>query len=298
VTAPWQVLALRFTDRLGKGVRTAPRDALLAESVAPERRGAAFGVHRAADHAGAVAGPLLASLILLLAPGQLRLVFALAALPGLAALVAFRWVRERAPARGPEAAPLPGVSRRALGPAFPRYLGVLLLFTLGNASDAFLLLRAEALGVPAALLPVLWGLHHVSKMAWSLPGGLLSDRFDRRFVIVAGWTVYALVYAGFAAADAAWHAWGLFVLYGLFYGLTEAPEKALVAALAPSALRARAFGTFHFAVGLGALPASLLFGILWETAGPAAAFLAGAGIALLAALLLPLALPPSPPERA
>ena len=290
-TAPWHVLAIRFTDRVGKGIRTAPRDALLAESVATERRGAAFGVHRAADHAGAVIGPLLAAGLLLLLPGQLRIVFALALIPGLfAMLVLLAGVREIPPAPGPAGA-APDISLRDLGPTFPRYLGVLVLFTLGNASDAFLLLRAEDLGVATALIPLLWGALHVSKTLWSVPGGVLADRLGGRRVIVAGWLVYAATYLGFAVADAAWHVWGLFLVYGLFFGLTEAPEKALVAALAPSELRARAFGTFHFAVGIAALPASLLFGALWEAFGAPVAFGVGAGLALLAALLLPWALP-------
>jgi MFS family permease len=292
-TAAWQVLAVRLADRVGKGLRTAPRDALLAESVPPERRGAAFGVHRAADHAGAVAGPLLASGLLLLFPGDLRTVFALALVPGLLTVAAVLWkVREPPPAApvtsmdaGP---PLPRL--RELGPVLPRYLGVVALFTLGNASDAFLLLRAAQLGVPTAAVPLLWGVLHLSKVAFSVAGGRLSDRVGPRPAIVAGWLVYAAVYAGFAAAAQAWHAWALFAVYGLFFGLTEAPEKALVAALAPAGRRGSAFGAYHFAIGLTALPASLLFGVLWEALGAEAAFLAGAGVALAAAALLPLAL--------
>jgi MFS family permease len=283
----WQVLAIRFADRVGKGLRTAPRDALLAESVPEGRRGAAFGLHRAADHAGAMVGPLLASGLLLLFPGQLRLVFGLALVPGLLTLlVVLLAVREPAAAPAPGLAP-PRPRLRELGPVFPRYLAVLLLFTLGNASDAFLLLRARELGVAVALIPILWVALHLSKTAWSVVGGALADRVGPRATILAGWGVYAAVYAGFALASAPWHAWALFVVYGLFFGLTEAPEKALVAALAPAAARGSAFGAYHLAVGLGALPASLLFGALWEALGAEVAFGAGAGIALLAALLLP-----------
>jgi MFS family permease len=228
--------------------------------------------------------------LLLVWPGEYRLIFLLAAIPAIASLfVLLKYVRDVVPAaravRG-----LPDVSLRDLGPAFPRYLGVLVVFTLGNATDAFLLLRAQDLGVAVPLIPILWGALHVSKMAWSVPGGMLSDRYPPQYVIIAGWAVYAVVYAGFAAASEAWHVWALFGVYGLFYGLTESPEKTLVAALAPDRLRARAFGTYHFAIGLGALPASLLFGVLWEAAGPAAAFLVGASLAVAAAALLPLAL--------
>jgi MFS family permease len=292
-TAPWHVLTVRFADRVGKGIRSAPRDALLVDSVPPEKKGTAFGLHRAADHAGSVLGPLLAAGLLFLAPDNLRLVFALTAVPGAFAVVLLvRRVRETPP-------PLPAESElqaqgrpslRDLGPAFPRYLAVLLLFTLGNASDAFLLLRAQELGVSVFALPLLWGAFHVSKMIWNLPGGMLSDRYRPQPVILAGWVFYALVYGGFALAQDTWQIWALFSVYGLFFGLTESPEKALVAELAPPALRARAFGLFHFAVGLGALPASLLFGILWQWRGASTAFATGAGLALLASLLLPLSL--------
>jgi len=311
--APWHVLAIRFTDRLGKGVRTAPRDALLVESAPEGRTGAAFGLHRAADHAGSVLGPLVATLILFLLPGEIRLVFALTAIPGiLAVVVVIRAVREIHPGGShtdpdaPEGRASAGnaaetgaseqvardekVTLRDLGPAFPRYLVVLLLFTLGNASDAFLLLRARDLGVPVVMIPLLWGAFHLSKMLWSVPGGILSDRFRPSWIIVSGWVFYALVYAGFAVANTAWHAWALFLVYGLFYGLTESPEKALVATLSPKPLLARAYGVFHFSVGLAALPASLLFGLLWQVYGAPTAFLFGAVVALVAALLLPLAL--------
>lgn len=313
----WTVLGIRFADRVGKGLRTAPRDVMLAESVAPEVRGAAFGIHRAADHAGAVVGPLLASGLLLLLPhlfapgsagagsslfgdlrtpqGQLRLVFALALVPGLLTFLVVMWkVREppRAVAASrvsPGRGLLPPV--RQLGQVLPRYLGVLALFALGNSSDAFLLLRARDLGVAAALIPLLWAALHVSKMVWSVVGGRMSDRTGPRAAIVAGWFVYAAVYAGFAFAGVEWQAWALFVVYGLFFGLTEAPEKALVAALAPAAVRGSAFGWFHAVAGVAALFASVLFGLLWDAFGAHAAFLTGAGLALGAAMLLPLVVP-------
>ena len=310
--APWHVLAVRFTDRIGKGVRSAPRDALLVDSVPSHRKGTAFGLHRAADHAGSVLGPLLAAGILLLAPDNLRLVFALTAVPGvLTVLILVRGVKEVTPqggTAGPDAGrtPLAGAATDAapplseggdgpasladLGPVFPRYLAVLVLFTLGNASDAFLLLRAQELGIHVAALPLLWGALHVSKMLWNLVGGALSDRFHPRPLILGGWLLYAGVYAGFALAGTAWQVWALFGVYGLFYGLTESPEKALVAEVAPPRLRARAFGLFHFAVGLGALPASLIFGLLWAWKGAPAAFALGAALALASSALLPLAL--------
>jgi len=296
VSAAWQVLAIRFADRVGKGLRSAPRDAMLAESVPAELRGTAFGIHRAADHAGAVVGPLVASGLLLLMPGRMREVFALALIPGLLTLaVVLLKVRETrmdpAPAAPqPERRPvLPPL--RTLGPGFSRFLGVLVLFALGNSSDAFLLLRARQLGVAVALIPLLWAALHVSKVVWSVLGGRMSDRTGPRGTIIAGWLLYAAVYAGFAVATAEWHAWALFVVYGLFFGLTEAPEKALVATFAPVGLRGSAFGWYHSAVGISALFASILFGVVWETFGSATAFLAGAGLALAAAVLLPVAVP-------
>lgn len=294
VVAPWQVLAIRFADRVGKGMRSAPRDALLAESAPAERRGAAFGIHRAADHAGAVLGPLLASALLLLLPGRLRWIFLLALLPGLVSVLVIL-LRVREVPQAPVAASSVAASTRARdairegfrGP-LARLLLVITLFTLGNATDAFLLLRAQDLGVPLALIPLLWGVHHVSKMLWSVVGGGLADRLGAVPAIVGGWAVYALTYAGFAFAGDAWHAWALFLFYGLFYGLTEAPEKVLVAQLAPGGRRGSAFGAYHFAIGIAALPASVIFGVIWGAAGPRAAFLFGAGVAALAALLLTL----------
>jgi MFS family permease len=297
VTLPWHVLAVRFADRVGKGIRSAPRDALLTESVAPGVRGRAFGIHRAADHAGAVIGPLIASLLLVVFHDSLRPVFALALVPGvLVVIVLVLKVREgdvvapSSSAEGERAAevgapsPVDADSRRT----FLRYLVVLAIFTLGNATDAFLLLRASTLGIGEPLIPLLWGVHHLSKMAWSVPGGSLADRFGPRRAIIAGWFVYALTYAGFAYASTATHIWLLFIVYGLFYGLTEAPEKALVAKLAPVGRRGSAFGAYHATIGIAALPSSILFGLIWQRAGAHAAFMVGAGLALAAAILLPL----------
>jgi MFS family permease len=306
--APWHVLGIRLADRAGKGVRTAPRDALLADSALASERGLAFGLHRAADHAGSVVGPVLAALLLLAWPGRLRLVFALAALPAIASLwVLARRVREFLPGaasrQGYASPDSPKPASHALegslaGSAWPSdlqaaprrrfriYLAVVVLFTLGNASDAFLLLRAQELGVSVVALPVLWAVFHVSKMAWSVPGGGIADRIGPARVVIAGWLVYAGVYAGFALATGTAAAWALFVAYGLFFGLTEAPEKALVAALSPPDLRARAYGAFHAAVGVTALPASVLFGVLWQSFGSPTAFFTGAALAGLAAACL------------
>lgn len=293
-TSAGMIAAIRFTDRVGKGLRTAPRDALITDSVDPALRGRAFGLQRSLDHAGALVGPLVAAALLAGAGLTLRQVFALALVPGLLGVALVVWkVREAEAGPGASETGKPDFARRgngALGavPRGPlrRYLFVLLLFTLGNSSDAFLLLRASDLGLPAAQLPLLWAFFHFVKAAGSLPAGALSDRLGRRRLIIAGWAVYALVYLGFARADAAWHAWTLFAAYGLYYALTEGAEKALLADLASADARGGAFGWHAFSVGVGALPASLLFGALWQTAGPVAAFGLGAALAALAALLL------------
>jgi MFS family permease len=282
--APWHVLAIRTADRLGKGVRGAPRDALLAEVTAPEDYGRAYGFHRGMDHLGAVAGPLIAS-GLLLWRNDLRLVFALAAVPALASLVVLvLGVREPPRVVAPRAAADAG--KAPLPPRLRRYLFVVAVFTLGNSSDAFLLLRAQQAGVALALIPLLWAALHVVKSSLSTSGGSASDRFGRRPVIIAGFLLYALVYAGLALASRAWHVWALFAVYGIFTALTEGPERALVADLAPAESRGAAFGAFYAVTGVMLLPASLLTGMLWQTAGPAAALGTGAALALAAAVLL------------
>jgi MFS family permease len=178
-----------------------------------------------------------------------------------------------------------------LGGRFWAYLGALLLFTLGNSTDAFLLLRASQLGVAPALVPILWAMLHVVKSASSTPAGALSDRFGRKPLIVSGWLLYAAVYLAFGQASAGWQAWALFAVYGLYFGLTEGVEKALVADLVAPERRGTAFGWYNLTIGVGALPASLLFGALWDRWGPASAFTVGAALALAAAVSLSLAVP-------
>ncbi|WP_306533352.1 MFS transporter [Geobacter sp.] len=282
-TSAGAVLAIRFADRVGKGIRTSPRDALIADSTDAAFRGKAYGFHRAMDHAGALVGPLIATVLLAWFVKDLRTVFWLAAIPGLLAVVLIIVkVRETARTRSSDGSFLRLVPRGELR----RYLLVLFLFTLGNSSDAFLLLRAGELGVAPARIPLLWAFFHFVKMAGSIPFGALSDRIGRRGVIVVGWGIYALSYGGFALAETETACWLLFALYGLFYAMTEGAEKALLADIAPVQERGGAFGWYNFAVGAGALPASILFGVVWEKAGREAAFGLGAMLAALAAVLL------------
>jgi MFS family permease len=284
------VLTLRFSDRVGKGLRTSPRDAIIADSTPVEYRGTAYGFHRAMDHGGAIVGPLITTGLLLIYHDDIKTIFLLSFIPGLLAVLMLLFgLKEKHTEPVQKTSSSPFNFRAAwaeMATGFRKYLGIILLFTLGNSTDAFLLLRAQQLGVPVTLLPTIWVVLHVVKMGFSVPGGILSDRIGRKKVITAGWIVYALVYTGFAVASSLWHAWALFAVYGIYFGLTEGVEKALVADFAPAHLRGSAFGLYHLVVGIGALPASLLFGVVWQKIGPAAAFGMGAGFAMLASLML------------
>ncbi len=297
VGAAWQVLVLRFVDRVGKGIRTAPRDALLANACDEAIRGRAFGFHRAMDHLGALIGPLLASAVLFVAPNNYRLVFALAAVPAIFSLFVLWWGISETPtprtvANRPN---FPLADWRSLDSRFRWFLAAVFLFTLSNSSDAFLLLRAKESRVPDSALPLLWTWLHIVKSVTATPGGALSDRWGRMPTLLLGWGIYALVYAAFAFVNAAWQAWLLFTVYGLYFGLTEGTERALVADLVAPEKRGSGYGAFHFVVGAGMLPASVLFGVLWQWWGAKVAFLFSAGLALSAAALLALVMRPRQP---
>ena len=280
-----EVLAIRFTDRVGKGIRTSPRDALLADVVPPGKRGRAFGLQRAMDNAGTVVGPLVAALLLKLAIVDERGVFLLAAVPGFAAvLVLLAAVPDRG--RRPESVPRAPAAAGRLPARFWRVVAVFGFFTLANSTDAFLLLRAQDAGVALWQLPLLWSFFHLVKAVTGVPGGALADRTGRVPAIVIGWIVYSLSYFGFAFVSAPVGVWGLFAFYALFSGLTEGPERAFVADLVPERLLGRAYGAFHAAIGLTALPASVLFGVLWNRFGARVAFLTGAAVAIAAAAAL------------
>lgn len=282
-TAPWHVLAVRLTDRVGKGIRTAPRDALIADSVPQAQAGRAFGFHSAMDHTGAVLGPLLATGLLALG-WRLRSVFWFALVPGALAMLALLTVREPKPLVADNAQP--GAGAVALPASLRRYFGILALFSLGNSSDAFLLLRARDLGVSVVAVPLLWAIFNFSKVVSARYGGVWSDRVARSKLIVSGWAVYAVTYLAFGLARHPWQVWALFVVYGVYYGLTEPAEKALVRDLAPPAGRSRAYGFYNFIVGVSAIPAGLLTGWLWQTWSPLVALATGAALALAASTAL------------
>jgi len=279
------VLFLRFFDRVGKGVRASPRDALISQSCNEEDRGKAFGFQRMMDHAGAMVGPLIASLLMVVLTKNLRVIFYLSAIPAFLCLwVLFRGVTDVTENRM-STSPTLRLHWNIWDKKFKYFLLIITLFTLGNSSDAFLLLLAKDLGLDIVLIPILWFFLHLSKTIFSIPGGSLSDRIGRRKVMILAWTVYGLVYLGFAFASKVCHIWFLFFIYGLFFGLSEGTERAWVADLVEESKRGTAYGVYNFFIGMATLPASLLMGLIWRTVGTKWAFSFGAGMALIAALL-------------
>jgi MFS family permease len=324
-----QVFTIRVLDRVGKGVRGAPRDAMLATWADPSNRGKVYGFHRSMDHFGAVVGPALASLFLVIFPEQYRWLFGLTIIPGAIAVALILLVPEkrdteqpsglRLPSNGtsqstmaarsggdsqiertshPSDVPEPTVKSDQLPRRFYWFMGVLTLFALGNSTDAFLLLRlTDAAGSPR-LVPLMWAALHVVKAIVSVLAGSWSDRVGRRTVIAIGWLVYAVVYGGFAVSStlAALLAW--FMVYGFYFGFAEGTEKALVADLAPASRRGVAFGVYNAVTGFGALAASIVFGEIWNAFGAPSAFAVGAAIAILATALLFVVVPASRPTGA
>ena len=290
VTAWPQVLVLRFTDRVGKGIRSSPRDAMLASFAPAGTRGRVYGFHRAMDHMGAVAGPLIATAYLYFHPEAYRSLFMWTLVPGIIVIIlVLRLPNQRTRPAVPESPGAPPIS--SLPPRFHLAMGVIFLFALGNASDAFILLRLNDLGVAPVWIPLLWSALHVVKMASSVIGGALSDRFGRRNLIIAGYLWYAGIYAAFAWVTSLPATIAIFLSYGLYFGLTEGVEKAWVADMAPANARGTAFGIYNAALGLGGLVASVVFGAIWTRVSPPAAFLTGACLAVGATVLLYLAFP-------
>ena len=296
-----QVLGIRLADRLGKGIRSAPRDAMIADAVRIEERGLAFGLHRALDHTGAVIGPLLGYVLILAfaadrdAPtaSDFQTIFLFASIPAMAALLMVMFFVKETYKRkdsdtdlDEEIKPRLSFSLRGYDSNFKRFLPILALFTLSNSSDFFLILRARDAGVSVASIPLLWAGLHVTKVVSSVFGGDLSDRLGRRRLIVSGWILYAAVYAGFAFVSHPASAWILFLIYGIYFGLSEGAEKALVADLVQPRLRGTAYGFYNLAFGITVFPASLLMGAVWEWRGPRTAFLLSAVLGATAALLL------------
>ena len=299
IAGSWGLVAgVRWADRVGKGIRTAPRDALVADSVTAETRGLAFGFHRAMDTAGALTGILIAVGVVWLAQRDtlslsrptFQSVVLISLLPALLAVLSLILGAKDVAVKGQRAAPK--FSLRSMGKPFGVFLVIVSIFTLGNSSDAFLVLRAQNLGVSVIGILLMLAMFNLIYSLISTPAGSLSDRVGRRRLIIGGWLVYAAIYFGFALAQSAWQVWLLYVAYGLYYGMAYGSANALVADLVPDALRGTAYGTYNAVIGLLAFPSSLIAGILWEGAGawggfgPSAPFLFGGSLALLASLLM------------
>ena len=291
------VLGIRFGDRIGKGIRTSSRDALIADSVSAGERGKGFGLHRAMDTFGAVLGLVIAAIIIYLVQGgglELSLktyqwLVLVGVMPAvLAVLVLLIFVREKAKKPPPSSSSGTGLSsgRPTAGfdTRFKVFLAVMAIFTLGNSSDFFVILRVQNLEAPLIQVILMLVLFNATYVAVSLPAGILSDRLGRRRVITLGWFIYALVYLGFAVASSIWQVWLLFACYGIYYGIVEGVARAFVADLVVEEKRGTAYGLYHGVVGLTLLPASLIAGWLWQTYSPAAPFYFGAGLAFLAML--------------
>jgi len=291
------VLGIRLGDRIGKGIRTSPRDALIADSVSAGERGKGFGLHRAMDTFGAVLGLAIAAIVIYLVQGgglQLSLktyqwIVLVGVVPAvLAVLVLLIFVHEKGRKPSPSNSSRPDLTLTGLTAGFDTrfkvFLGIMAVFTLGNSSDFFVILRAQNLGAPLIHVVLMLVLFNATYMAISLPAGILSDRLGRKRVITLGWLIYALVYLGFALASSIWQIWLLFACYGIYYGIIEGVARAFVADLVPEEKRGTAYGLYHGVVGLTLLPASLLAGWLWQAFSPAAPFYFGAALAFLAML--------------
>lgn len=287
------VLAIRFVDRVGKGIRGAPRDAWIARTAGDKSPSYLFGFQRAMDNSGAVIGPLLATLYLAYAPGQYRSLFFLTLIPGILAVsfIAFAKEKDFIPV-AKNASPPKLLSWREMPAPLKKYFAVLFLFTLGNSTDAFLLLRLKDVGVPIALVPACWALLHVVKVLTSLASGWLSEKLGVKPLIVIGWAIFTACYLTMGFSDDKVIVLGAFFVYGIYFGFTEAPERTYISFLSPRKLWGRAYGLYAMTMGLGALPASLLFGFLWQTWGAEVAFTTGAALSAIASLgLMKLVLP-------
>lgn len=288
------IMAIRFADRFGKGIRTAPRDALVGDSVDEYNRGKAYGFHKAMDTSGAALGLLLAAgIVFLLQRDMVNLQFdtyrwmiIIGIVPAFIALLFFIFIKEpfKKHVDTWDAPATLSAKEKALDKRFKIFMVIMFLFTLGNSSDAFIVLRAQNLGNSVLLISIMLIMFNIVYAVFSMPSGILSDRLGRRKVIIAGWIIYALVYLGIASASKSWMIWLLYAFYGLYYGLTQGVYRALVCDLVPEQHRGTAFGIYNGIVGITLLPASLIAGWLWQSISPAAPFYFGAALASLSAI--------------
>jgi MFS family permease len=306
----WGLIAgVRWADRVGKGIRTAPRDALVADSTSKEMRGLAFGFNRAMDKAGAVLGLVIAALVVWLAQANtielsestFKTIVLISLVPAFLAVLSLAIGAKDVPVKGQREAPK--FSMHSLGKPFQVFLVIVSIFTLGNSADSFLVLRAQNLGVSVTGILVMLAIYNLVITLVATPAGSLSDRVGRRRLIIGGWLVYAAIYFGFALAQTAWQVWLLYMAYGLYFGLAFGTANAMVADLVPDNMRGTAYGTYHAVIGLLAFPSSLIAGILWQGVGswnglgPSAPFFFGGTLALMAALLMIFWMPKSLAEN-
>jgi MFS family permease len=282
----WQhVMGSRFMDRFGKGVRTAPRDAIIAESSEKSHLGRAFGFHRSMDTMGAVVGPALAFFLLSLFSNNYRWVFWLSIIPGtIAVLLIIFFITEKKKVSLPHSE-RPKLTLKHFDWRFKVFVVIATVFAIGNSSDVFLILRAQQIGIPTVMIPVIYLVFNLVYSLSSIPAGIAADRFGRKRIILLGFVLFAILYYGFAIAKDTSAIWVLFAIYGLFMGLTEGVQKAFLATIIPSDFKATAFGVYNTAVGLAMFPASLIGGWLWDNISPSATFYFGAITATLSAVL-------------
>lgn len=280
-----QVLASRFIDRLGKGIRTAPRDAIIAESAEATHLARAFSFHRSMDTMGAVVGPAIALLLLQLHNNNYKMVFWYSMIPGcIAVLVIMAFIKEKKRSKIAQAE-RPKLTLKDFDWKIKFFIVIATLFALGNSSDAFLILRAEQVGIPMVMIPAVYLMFNLIYSLSAIPAGIAADKFGKKRIILLGFVLFAFLYYGFALAKSSAAIWGLFALYGIFMGLTEGIQKAFLATIIPPDFKATAFGVYATAVGLATLPASLIGGLLWDYVSPAATFYFGAATATLSAIL-------------
>lgn len=284
VTTPLQVLIIRFTERVGKGIRTAPRDSLIAASSSDNSKGKSFGFHKAMDNSGAIVGPLLASGILLLFPSNYRMVFVFAAIPGLLGLISIiHFVKE---AKSENVAPMGKITLKDFSKKYYIFLGIVFIFTLGNSTDALLLVKASDIGIQASFIPIIYLIFNSVSVIFSVPAGVLSDRIGRERLIIFGYLLYSIIYFGFGRTNSKVVLIMLFALYGLYSSATDGVQKALVSDLIDKNKRGTGLGIYNCLVGVTLLPASVIAGLLYDNINNRAPFYYGSIMALAAAILV------------
>jgi MFS family permease len=284
VTTPLQVLIIRFTERVGKGIRTAPRDSLIAASSSDNSKGKSFGFHKTMDNSGAIVGPLLASGILLLFPSNYRMVFVFAAIPGLLGLISIIYfVKE---AKSENVTPLGKITLKDFSKKYYIFLGIVFIFTLGNSTDALLLVKASDIGIQASFIPIIYLIFNSVSVIFSVPAGILSDRIGRERLIIFGYLLYSIIYFGFGRTNSKVVLIMLFALYGLYSAATDGVQKALVSDLIDKNKRGTGLGIYNCLVGITLLPASVIAGLLYDNINNRAPFYYGSIMALVAAILV------------